>query len=203
MVQKIVKQIHDIKANPRSAWEHINMLKGGKHAHHKSKTNMPMRMANGKLQWMPKRILEYSSHNFSKLLNSERAINKSVLNLIQQWHKLRGIDTHITFTEVNKAISRLNRGKAPGLNGVPLEALKTMNPIMRREIHGLVSDLFEVKADYKSWHKSRCVTVPKTGDLANSNKWRGIMLMDICSKILSSLMTTRVFKLLKKYGTIF
>ncbi len=49
MVQKIVKQIHDIKANPRSAWEHINMLKGGKHAHHKSTTNMPMRMANGKI----------------------------------------------------------------------------------------------------------------------------------------------------------
>ena len=78
-----------------------------------------------------------------------------------------------------------------------------MNPTMRREIHGVVSDFFIGKADYESWHKSRCVTMPKTGDLADSNKWRGIMLMDICSKILSSLMTTRVFKLLKKYGTIF
>jgi hypothetical protein len=47
------------------------------------------------------------------------------------------------------------------------------------------------------------VPVPKKGNLKDPNKWRGIMLMEICSKVLSSIMTARAFKLLKKYGTRF
>jgi hypothetical protein len=49
----------------------------------------------------------------------------------------------------------LKRGKSPGLNGVPPEAFKAMNPTMRLETHGFVSDYFEGKADYEGWHKSR------------------------------------------------
>ena len=138
-----------------TVWEHINILKGGKNAHHKSTTNMAMRMADGKIATNTKENIGVFDPHFSKLLNSERAIDKSVLDLIQQCRKLRSINKRITFMGVNKAINRLKRGKAPGLNGVPLEALKAMNPTMRREIHGCVG-----KADYKSWHKSRCVTVP-------------------------------------------
>ena len=78
-----------------------------------------------------------------------------------------------------------------------------MNSEMRKEVLRFVSDFFEGKADYEGWHKSRCVPVPKMGDLADPNKWRGIMLMEICSKVLSSIMTARAFKLLKKYGTSF
>jgi hypothetical protein len=74
---------------------------------------------------------------------------------------------------------------------------------MRREILRFVSDFFEGEADYEGWHKSRCMPIPKKGDLANPNKWCGIMLMKICSKVLSSIMTARPFKLSKKYGTRF
>ena len=35
------------------------------------------------------------------------------------------------------------------------------------------------------------------------NKWQGVMLMDICSKVFSSIMTTRAFRLLDKHGTRF
>ena len=77
--------------------------------------------------------------------------------------KLRCID--------NPIINKLKVGKAPGLNGVPPEALKAMNPMMCREINGFISDYFEGKADYEGWYKSRCVPVPKKGDLADPNKW--------------------------------
>ena len=62
---------------------------------------------------------------------------------------------------------------------------------MRQEILGFVLDFFKGKADYKGWHKRRCIPVPKKGDLADPNKWGGIMLMDICRKVLSSIMTAR------------
>jgi hypothetical protein len=57
--------------------------------------------------------------------------------------------------------------------------------------------------DYKGWHRSQCIPVPKKGDLADPNKWRGVMLMDVCSKIFSSVMNNRLFRLLELNGTCF
>ncbi len=53
------------------------------------------------------------------------------------------------------------------------------------------------------WHLSQCVPVPKNGNLFDPSKWRGVMLMDVCSKIFSSVMNGRAFKLLTEHGTKF
>ena len=42
--------------------------------------------------------------------------------------------------------------------------------------------------------------VPKSGYLGDPNKWRGVTLMDIGSKIFSSILCTRLFKIIKKHG---
>ena len=42
--------------------------------------------------------------------------------------------------------------------------------------------------------------VPKSGDLSNPNKWRGVTLMDIRSKVFSSILCARLFKVIKKHG---
>jgi hypothetical protein len=57
--------------------------------------------------------------------------------------------------------------------------------------------------NYKGWHRSQCVPVPKKGDLADPSTWRGVMLMDVCSKIFGSVMNDRVFRLLELHGTRF
>ena len=44
------------------------------------------------------------------------------------------------------------------------------------------------------------VPVPKSGDLSDPNKWRGVNLMDIGSKIFSSLLCKRLFIIIKKHG---
>ena len=193
----------NMKADPRTAWENVKILKGGDTTHHKPTINMAMRKPDGSIATNAKENLSVFVPHFSNVLDNERITDKTVLDLIPQRPKLRHLDKPITIKEVNKAINKLKKGKAPGLDGVPPEALKAMNPAMRREILRFISDFFEGEADYEGWHKSRCVPVPKKGDLANPNKWRGIMLMEICSKVLSSIMTARAFKLLKKHGTRF
>jgi hypothetical protein len=87
------------------------------------------------------------------------------------------IDHPITFAEVDKAINKLKLGKAPGLNGIPSEAYKAMGKAMQLRIHCYVGRFFDGTMDYKGWHRSQCVPVPKKGDLADPNKWRGVMLM--------------------------
>ena len=38
--------------------------------------------------------------------------------------------------------------------------------------------------DFEEWNKGQVVPVPKSGDLSDPNKWKGVNLMDIGSNIL-------------------
>ena len=78
-----------------------------------------------------------------------------------------------------------------------------MNAKHEKIIFQYVQDFFDGTADYESWHLSQIVPVPKSGDLSDPNKWRRIMLMDVCSKIFSSVMNARAFQLLDENGTKF
>ena len=42
--------------------------------------------------------------------------------------------------------------------------------------------------------------VPKSGNLSDPNKWRGVTLMDIGSKTFSSILCTRLFKIIEAHG---
>ncbi len=104
---------------------------------------------------------------------------------------------------MDAAINKLKSGKSPGLNGIPWEAYKAMNARTRRRIHRFVSAFFEGEADCAGWHDSQYVLVSKSGNLSGPNKWRGVMLMDVHSKIFSSVMNDRAFCLLELHGTKF
>jgi hypothetical protein len=94
-------------------------------------------------------------------------------------------------------------GKHQVLTGSPPKALKAIDNVSQRTVHCHVCDFFEGKVDHKGWHKSQCIPVPKQGDLSDPNKWRGIMLMDMCSKVFLSVMIPQAFALLDKHGTRF
>ena len=48
--------------------------------------------------------------------------------------------------------------------------------------------------------RMRLKLLPKKGDLRNLNNWRGIMLLDAASKILSMIINDRLQRLLKEVG---
>ena len=66
-----------------------------------------------------------------------------------------------------------------------------------------LKEFWNQEADFESWHRSQLIPVPKSGDLSDPNKWRGIMLMDVMSKVFSCIMNARAFKILDKHGTRF
>jgi hypothetical protein len=97
--------------------------------------------------------------HFHNVLNNHRPVDTTVLDLIQQKPRLDAINVPITFREVEAAINKLKKGKIPGLNGIPPEALKAMNNTPRQIVHKHVSDFFEGKAlsrgmPQKSMHPS-------------------------------------------------
>jgi hypothetical protein len=199
----VCSKIHDMHANPRVAWEYIRLLTGGSTAHHKKKVKMALTMANGKPATNDKENMAIFGPHFERVFNNHHPVDPTVLDEIHQRPILHDIDSPITFAEINIAINKLKNGKSPGLNGIPPEAYKAMNVTTRRRIHQYVSAFFEGDADYEGWHTSQCVPVPKSGNLSDPNKWRGVMLMDVCSKIFSSVMNGRAFRLLDLHGTRF
>ena len=162
-----------------------------------------MRLENGKLASNAKENMSVFGMHFDKVLNNPQPVDRSVLDLLEQKPCMMVIDNPISFTEVKQAINKLKKGKAPGLNGIPPEALKEMDNVSRRTVHRHVCDFFEGEVDHEGWHQSQCIPVPKRGDLSDPNKWRGIMLMDMCSKVFLSVMTARAFALIDKHGTRF
>ena len=155
---------------------------------------MSMRLENGKLASNAKENMSVFGMHFDKVLNNPQPVDRSVLDLLEQKPCMMVIDNPISFTEVKQAINKLKKGKAPGLNGIPPEALKEMDNVSRRTVHRHVCDFFEGEVDHEGWHQSQCIPVPKQGDLSDPNKWCGIMLMD---------MGFLVFALIDKHGTRF
>ena len=119
-----------------------------------------MKMKNGTLATNAKENMSVFGMHFHNVLNNHRPIDMTVLDLIQQKPRLDTIDAPITFREVKTAINKLKKGKSPGLNGIPPEALKAMNDTPRRIVHKHVSDFFEGKTDHAGWHRSQCIPVP-------------------------------------------
>jgi hypothetical protein len=199
----ICSKIHNMHSNPRIAWEYIRILASGTTGHHKKKVTMAMKMANGKTATTSKENMEVLGPHFDKVYNNHRPVDFTILDDIPQRSTLSDIDSPITYDEVDAAINKLKSGKSPGLNGIPQEAYKAMNKEMQSRIHKIVSAFFDGEIDYDEWHHSQCVPVPKTGNLSDPNKWRGVMLMDVCSKIFSSVMNGQAFCLLQLHGAKF
>ena len=86
--------------------------------------------------------------HFHNVLNNHRPVDDTVLELIPQKQCLTKNDTPITFNEIKRAIAKLKKGKAPGLNGIPPEALKAMDNKYKQIVHTHISDFFEGKTDH-------------------------------------------------------
>ena len=102
--------------------------------------------------------------------------------------------------EFVRAIKKLKNGKAPGVTGVAPDAFKCLEGVNRKQIYWYIVDFWEGTADYWEWHVGLGVLVPKKGDLSDPNKWRGINLMDVCSKIFSCILNERLYRLLGEHG---
>ena len=91
--------------------------------------------------------------------------------------------------------------KSPGKNGIPPEAYKLLAGLGEDVLEKIITQ-FWTDPDFNPeiWKHVVLTILPKSGDLSNPNKWRGIALLDICSKAVSSIAATRLANHLKSFG---
>ena len=56
------------------------------------------------------------------------------------------------------------------------------------------------ETDFDEWHEGQVIPIPKSGDLIDPNKWRGVTLMELGSKIFRSILCTQLFHIIKEHG---
>ena len=110
------------------------------------------------------------------------------------------LDTLIYWEEVKQAVTKFSNGKSPGLNDIPPDTFKALDNQNLLTLLGFLNSYWKEETDFDEWHEGQLVPVPKSEDLSDPNEWREVTLMDIGSKIFSSIMCTRLFKIIKKHG---
>ena len=72
-----------------------------------------------------------------------------------------------------------------------------MSPENLKFHFNFILEFWNDNLDFEEWHEGEVVPVPKSGDLSDPNKWRGVNMMDIGSKIFSSLLCKILFSIIK------
>jgi len=90
---------------------------------------------------------------------------------------MKELDAPPKWNKFKKEIIELTNDKAPGLNGVPLNAFKAISDKSLRYHFNFIIEFWEGKIDFEEWHEVQVVPVPKSGDLSDPNKWRRVNLV--------------------------
>ena len=85
--------------------------------------------------------------------------------------------------------------KSPGESGVSPNAIKALKgenvePIFKNIERWWYKNVHE--EEYKEWRSAPLKIPPKQGEVMNPNNWRGIVLMEITSKLLSGMINSRL-----------
>ena len=196
----LAEEIHNMTFNPKEAWASIRRLTGGKSSHHTSPKVIQMRLPSGNLADNDKENVSVFANYFKKVINNHKWTDTTVINEINLREVMGELDDPPLWTEYISVIQELTNEKSPGLNGVPPNAFKSMSEENLRHHFNFINEFWEDKVNFEEWHEGQVVPVTNNGDLSDPNKWRGVNLMDIGSKVFSSLICKRLFKIIKKHG---
>ena len=110
------------------------------------------------------------------------------------------LDNPISWDEIKKSTTKLANNKAPGINGVPPIACKTLDDTNLSWIRIFYNQFWHSQSEFDKCHEGQVFPVPQKGDTSDPNNWRGVTLMDIGNKIYISIMCGQLFKIINKYG---
>ena len=166
-------------------------------SHHKALTVMRFKLTNRNLAVTDAENASILGPHFKRVYTNHWKIDWTLLDDILQRMTMMELDTKITWEELKKAVTELANGKYPGLNEVPPDAFKALSEKNLSFPLDFLNAFWNEETNFDEWHEGQVIPVPKSGDLSDPNKWRGVTPMDFGSKIFSSILCTRLFHIIK------
>jgi hypothetical protein len=97
-------KIHNMKMDPRLAWEHIRLLTKGESAHHWKHTTMAMILLDGTQAITASENMSVFVPHFHKVFNAQCTTDSSVLNNVPQQRTMWELNDLISWEEFTKAV---------------------------------------------------------------------------------------------------
>ena len=120
----------------------------------------------------------------------------------------------LQWNECAEVIKAMAQGKASGLDGLPAEWFKVclaggqevadLTPVspMAKVLWKLLRSIWDAEVIPDAWNEASVVPVPKKGDLTRTDNYRGIALMQVGMKIISTVVARRLQRLAERHGLL-
>lgn len=104
----------------------------------------------------------------------------------------------ISLEELHEALQSMENGKAPGIDGIPVEFYKTFWPVIGEDLLAVLSDSLVGGLLPLSCRRAVLTLLPKKGDVRDIKNWRPVSLLCYDYKLLSKVLATRLGKVLEE-----
>nr|XP_027212554.1 uncharacterized protein LOC113805698 [Penaeus vannamei] len=116
--------------------------------------------------------------HYSDLYNRETIISDATLEYVERLPVRNELDKMPNLEELSRATDNLPSGKAPGLDGIPAEVIKSRKWPLLSHLHELLCQCWEEGKVPQDMRNCNIITLYKNkGDRRDCNNYRGISLL--------------------------
>lgn len=157
-------------------------------------TNHPVKDKSGKIHASTDQQLSRWHEHFSELLSVDNDVNEHQTNqpTSPNIRPVRVSTDPPSQTEIASALKALKLNKAAGPDGIPAEILRADTTTTSKLLLPVMTQIWNSETLPKEWTHGLIVKIPKKGDLSKCDNWRGITLLNTCSKVLAKIVHERI-----------
>ena len=144
-----------------------------------------------KLLCKPSEIRDRWREHYEDLLNRPSNVDFSYLDQLDQYPIKDVLDNTPSVDDVTKAVNQMNSGKAPGLDGISAELLKSGGPRLIELLHEVYVSAWAEGAS-QDWRDVLFISLFKKGLKDLCDNYRGISLLSIVGKVFARILLNRL-----------
>ena len=165
-----------------------------------------VRDSRKKMSKIPSIPIELWKDHFENILSQQSVRNQEIPDTSQENVGadtcVQELDEEITDIEIKSAIRSLKSGKASGPDELPPEFFKAAEAKILPYLTKLFNKIYNSSYFPIGWSRSVIVPLHKKGDKNNPGNYRGISLLNIASKIFTSILNKRLTKWVESEGKV-
>ena len=140
-------------------------------------------------------IVSRWQEHFTDLFDNPSEIDEEVINNLTQYPEIEEMMLEPTFDELKSSEMRINTGKAPGLDGIPIELIIHGGENVSSQVHRHILSVWRGNDVAQDWVDAIMLPLYKgKGQKSECGDHRGIALLESVGKILARILLDRLQK---------
>ena len=156
--------------------------------HRNKQMIMSMRKESGEITTNREEILKIYANFYKSLYTQTVPTPESTMKSSPDTEAI----PEFTEEEVERAIKRMKRHKAQGVDGITSDITKLGGPMVLTYLTNIFNNILRTKQIPDSWHEAKIVILFKKGDPKDIKNYRPISLLSHSYKIFTRLLQTRI-----------